>query len=123
MICSIGIPLGDTINEIIKETNLTNIAAFHAQQCIEKSLKAMMEEYELPYKKIHSLETLIEKLKMKIGFEIKEDIILKLDTLYIEARYPGELGLLPNGKPSIDEAKDFFNYAKYVNKKINDLFE
>lgn len=58
----------DTINEIIEETNLTNIVAFHAQQCIEKSLKAIIEEYELPYKKIHSLETLIEKIKMKVEF-------------------------------------------------------
>jgi len=29
----------DLINKIINESNLTNLAAFHAQQAVEKSLK------------------------------------------------------------------------------------
>ena len=61
----------DTIEEIIEEAHLTNIVAFHAQQCAEKSLKAMMEEYEIPFIKIHSLETLFDKLRHKINFEIQ----------------------------------------------------
>ncbi len=102
----------DTIEELIDEDHLTNIVAFHAQQCVEKSIKAMMEEYEIPFSKIHSLETLIEKLTNKIDFDIENDIVLKLDKLYLDARYPGDTGLLPDGKPSLEEAKSFLDFAK-----------
>ena len=42
------------------------------------------------------------------------DLLILLDQLYIDARYPGELGLLPNGKPSISEAKGFYNLGRQV---------
>jgi hypothetical protein len=37
-----------------------------------------------------------------------------LDQLYIDARYPGELGLLPHGKPTIVESQKFYLLAKQV---------
>ena len=39
------------------------------------------------------------------------DLLTLLDQLYIDARYPGELGLLPNGKPTAEEAKEFYSLA------------
>ena len=44
-----------TIEEIIDNSFLTNIVAFHAQQCIEKSMKAIIEEEEINIPKIHKL--------------------------------------------------------------------
>ena len=43
----------------------------------------------------------------------ESDLVL-LDQLYIDARYPGEMGLLPEGKPTISEAKVFFDLGKVV---------
>jgi hypothetical protein len=37
-----------------------------------------------------------------------------LDQLYIDARYPGELGLLPFGKPTIKESEKFYVLARQV---------
>jgi hypothetical protein len=37
-----------------------------------------------------------------------------LDELYIESRYPGDFGLMPNGKPSVEEAKEFYEFAKTI---------
>ena len=48
----------DTIEAILDNQSLTHIVAFHAQQCIEKCLKAVIEEHELPAGKIHNLITL-----------------------------------------------------------------
>ena len=45
---------------------------------------------------------------------INEDMLDKLNALYVDARYPGEFGLLPDGKPTIVEAKEFYEFAKYV---------
>ncbi|CAN2042406.1 hypothetical protein GMMP15_70004 [Candidatus Magnetomoraceae bacterium gMMP-15] len=44
-------------------------------------------------------------------------IINKLDEVYIDARYPVDLGLLSYGKPTIEDAKQFYEFAEYI--KIN----
>ncbi len=36
------------------------------------------------------------------------DMLDRLEAVYIEARYPGEMGLLPGGKPSMEEAASFW---------------
>ncbi len=44
-----------------------------------------------------------------------------LDDLYIDARYPGDFGLLPNGQPTLENAKEFYEFAEKVFVKICDL--
>jgi HEPN domain-containing protein len=106
------------IHEIISKENLTHLSAFHAQQSVEKSFKAVIEEFDLGIKKTHSLEMLYSKVKGKVELELNTDILILLDQLYIDARYPGELGLLPEGKPTLKEAKMFFDFAKDVYQTI-----
>lgn len=102
------------IQEIISRENLTQLSAFHAQQAIEKSFKAIIEEFELGFIKSHSLEMLLNKVRDRISTELNSDQLILLDQLYIDARYPGELGLLPDGKPSLKEAEEFYNLGKQV---------
>lgn len=102
------------IQEIISRENLTHLSAFHAQQAIEKSFKAIIEEFEFGFIKSHSLEMLHNKVKEYITEEISMDQLILLDQLYIDARYPGELGLLPDGKPSTKEAREFFILGKQI---------
>jgi HEPN domain-containing protein len=102
------------IQEIISRENLTHLSAFHAQQAIEKSFKAIIEEFELGFIKSHSLEMLHNKVKEHIFTYINMDQLILLDQLYIDARYPGELGLLPDGKPSTKEANEFYILSKQI---------
>ena len=102
------------IKEIILNSDLTHLSAFHAHQAIEKSFKAVIEEFNLGLIKTHSLETLYNKVKEKIQMHFDTDMLIILDQLYIDARYPGEMGLLPNGKPSISEGESFFHIAKEI---------
>jgi len=104
------------IKEIDSNENLTHLSAFHAQQSIEKSFKAVIEEFDLGFIKTHSLETLYNIVKDKILAKFETDLLIILDQLYIDSRYPGELGLLPNGKPSVSEGGIFFNLAKEIYK-------
>ena len=106
------------IQMIINQESLTHLSAFHSQQSIEKTFKALVEEYELGFLKTHSLETLFEKVRTIISIEIDTDMLTLLDQLYIDARYPGELGLLPNGKPSTVEAIDFFSLASKLYESV-----
>jgi len=99
------------IRMILSQENLTHLSAFHAQQSIEKTFKAVVEENDLGFIKTHSLETLFNIVRKSFSPEIDTNLLTLLDQLYIDARYPGELGLLPNGKPSAIEAKEFYTLA------------
>jgi HEPN domain-containing protein len=99
------------IGKIIEDENLTHLSAFHAQQVVEKSFKAIIEEFGIGQSRIHSLENLYEKVKNKISRNYKIDLFILLDQLYIDARYPGEMGLLPEGKPSLVETQEFYDLA------------
>jgi HEPN domain-containing protein len=73
-------------------------------------------ESDLGFVKTHSLEMLYNIVKDKILAKFETDLLIILDQLYIDSRYPGELGLLPNGKPSVSEGEIFFNLAKEIYK-------
>lgn len=111
-----------TIEEIINNHHLTHIVAFHSQQCIEKLMKALMEEKEIDTPKIHKLTKLQKFIHSDLD-ELDEKVLNTLDQLYIESRYPGELGLLPNGKPTLKDAQEFYDFAQKlfddVCKKFN----
>ena len=104
---------------IISSEHLTPVIAFHSQQAIEKSLKALMEEHQIEFKKTHDLIYLYKIIT--IHFELKIDVrILRIiNELYIDSRYPGDLGLLPNGKPTKGDAKKFFDIAQNVYDDVN----
>jgi HEPN domain-containing protein len=45
---------------------------------------------------------------------IDEEKLITINEVYIESRYPGELGLIPDGLPSEEQAKEFLEYAREV---------
>lgn len=100
----------DSIRYILKAEHLTPVVAFHAQQAIEKTLKAILEFKNINTPKVHKLQTLLDLADVSI--EIDEDLILVLDDLYIESRYPGDFGLLPDGKPTLEDAREFYETAE-----------
>lgn len=108
------------IEHIIDDEYLTNMVAFHAQQAIEKSLKSLLEYRQQEVPKIHSLNRLFALIgEDTISFNT--DLVNLLDSLYIDARYPGSIGLLPYGKPTIDDARSFYDFAQSVYKKIYEM--
>ena len=65
-------------------------ACFLSQQCIEKSLKALIEEYEIGSVRIHNLERLFEIVAEQTKLDVDPVLVAMLDKLYIDARYPGD---------------------------------
>ncbi len=106
-----------TIKNLLNIPILTNIVAFHSQQAIEKTIKAIIEEFGISTIKTHNLQTLWMEIEEVIPLKINELIISELDRLYIDSRYPGDLGLMPNGKPSLDEAEMYFHEALKVKEQ------
>jgi HEPN domain-containing protein len=97
-----------------KNDDLTNVVAFHCQQSIEKSFKAIIEENSEDIPRTHNLKYLLSSVEKFRVFEIDPEIILMLDSLYLESRYPGEYGLLPNGKPTIQERQVLLEWAQRI---------
>jgi len=95
------------------------LIAFHSQQAIEKSLKALLESKGQEIPKIHSLHRLFDLCK-EIDVN-DENIVTTLDSLYIESRYPGDLGLLPYGKPTLDDASGFYEFARQIYLEIDEI--
>lgn len=113
----------DVVEEIISKEHLTNMVAFHSQQAVEKALKAIIEEFEIGFEKTHNLERLIGIVRKQINIDVDLDMIKRLDEVYISTRYPSDLGLLPSGKPSIQDAKELFNFADALYHNVKNLLE
>ena len=110
------------IEEICENELLTHMVAFHSQQAIEKIFKAVLEEHEERVSKTHDLTMLSEKIKKLLNIEFDYDILDQMNELYIEARYPTELGLLPKGKPTKEIANQFYKYAEKLYKLIKEKY-
>lgn len=103
--------------KLINEERLTNIVAFHCQQCIEKSFKAMIEEQEKKSIKSHDLL----RLKDIANIELSDNntlFIATINEVYIDSRYPGDMWLMPQGKPTLDDAKEFIEFTEAIFYKI-----
>lgn len=106
----------DTIALLLSQPHLTNVVSFHAQQAVEKTLKAVIEELEIGLVKTHSLSRLYELVKSHYDIISDLDILEQLEAVYTESRYPDELGLLPHGKPTPQEAEKFYIFAKEIHE-------
>jgi len=91
-----------------------NAIAFHCQQAIEKYLKAFLIENDVPLQKIHNLVRLNEMVKEVRDLGIDEKKLVVINRVYTNTRYPGEIGLLPDGLPSREQVQEFIAFAKEV---------
>ena len=63
---------------------------FHAQQCAEKYLKALLLSQSLDFPKTHDLRVLIQLVLSKFSVVLDMAELLKLNRYSIESRYPGD---------------------------------
>jgi len=104
---------------LAQDARLTNLASFHCQQCLEKCFKAIIEENDIPPIKSHDLLRL--QLHANIQLSDSETILLRiLNEVYIDSRYPGDLGLLPHGKPTIPETETFIHLCDTIFNRLQE---
>jgi HEPN domain-containing protein len=66
-------------------------ACFHAQQCIEKYLKAVLELHEIDVRRIHDLPVLLNDcLRRYPLWEAMRDDMRLLSQYAVQFRYPGQ---------------------------------
>jgi HEPN domain-containing protein len=47
-----------------------------------------------------------------------EELLDDINDLYIDSRYPSSFGLLPHGKPSLEDAKEFYEFAQDIFNQV-----
>ena len=110
------------IEKIMEDSFLTPIACFHAQQCIEKTLKAALEGCQCNIPKTHDLVRLYGLLPSKeIIIDVEMNQLQTISDLYIETRYPGDAGMMPDGKPTIRDVMEFYGFAKKISVEFKDV--
>jgi HEPN domain-containing protein len=99
------------------EPRLTNVVSFHCQQCLEKCFKAIIEESGERSVKSHDLLRLQLNAEIHLS-ESETNLIGIINEVYIDARYPGDLGLLPQGKPTLKEVETFIKFCENLFSRI-----
>jgi HEPN domain-containing protein len=110
-----------SIEQIIRREDLTPVVAFHAQQCVEKCFKAVFEEHSRKVPKEHSTLKLYALVRDLVSVNADIEVLTDLDDLYTESRYPGQFGLLPNGKPTLADAQQFRDCAESIHGQVRRL--
>jgi HEPN domain-containing protein len=66
-------------------------SCFHAQQCAEKALKALLSYLNIPFPRTHAIDVLLDLLA-KAGVDIPSriDEAFTLTQYAVQTRYPGE---------------------------------
>lgn len=104
--------------QLLNDESLTSVVTFHCQQAIEKAFKAVLVENNNEPQRIHDL---LRLYNLVIKFIDPFDDIAPLKSInaaYIDSRYPGDLGLLPDGMPSLKEAATFIEFTEMVYSTI-----
>ena len=91
--------------------------SFHAQQCIEKYLKGLLQENDIEFEKIHDLDVLYYQCKdilPEIGNYIED--LITLSIYAVDVRYPG-LDI------SVEESQECVNIMEKIRKIIRNYFQ
>ncbi len=97
------------------KTPLIYPACFHAQQCAEKYLKAILIAKNIPFPKTHDLlmlSTLCDEVGIFVPVESKD--LNTLNDYSVRVRYPGEY-------PTLEDAQDALKIAKNVRRFVRKL--
>ena len=96
----------------------TDTVCFHAQQCVEKYIKAFLVALEKPFPRTHDVESLISLMPkdVRLGLTVEEQ--RRLTEYATVLRYPGPYEAIP-----LTEAKQAVKLAQRVQRKIRKLLE
>jgi HEPN domain-containing protein len=87
---------------------------FHAEQCVEKTIKAFYIFSDKTYPKTHKLADLLSHLPGG-GFNELQERIIDLDRFYIPTRYPDALpGSPADSLPNESDAREALETAQVV---------
>jgi HEPN domain-containing protein len=96
----------------------TDTVCFHAQQCVEKYVKAFLVASEIAFPKTHDVETLVELMPRHARVSLTVEQQRRLTDYATVMRYPG-----PYNPVMLSEAKEAVRLARHVRREIRKSLE
>jgi HEPN domain-containing protein len=94
----------------------TDTVCFHAQQCVEKYLKAILVMRQIEFAKIHDLRILIKLVPSSLRVDLAVEEQDWLSKFAVVTRYPGE-----DEPISLAEARRAVRVARRVRQEVRKL--
>jgi HEPN domain-containing protein len=91
-------------------------ATFHAQQCAEKYLKALLIAHAHPFPRTHDLAALHDLCTQAgLAVRMEADQLDRLNAYAVQVRYPGD-------DPTLEEAQKAVEIAQAVRRWVRAVF-
>jgi HEPN domain-containing protein len=87
----------------------TDTVCFHAQQCVEKYLKALLVVRGIEFSRIHHLSALVTLLPVRVRPDLTPEEQERLTDYAVSTRYPGDYEPIP-----LTEARQAVRIARRV---------
>jgi HEPN domain-containing protein len=91
----------------------TDTVCFHAQQCVEKYVKALLVWHEIDFPKTHNLGALIALVPPRVRPDLTPEEQERLTDYATVTRYPGDYDIIP-----LAEAQQAVAIARRVRAQI-----
>ena len=98
------------MDRLMEEDPILEMACFHAQQCVEKTLKGFLTAHDRHVEKTHDLTDILELCaEIDSAFEQFEQTCKALIPYAVDDRYPG-----PKNPDTIEEARRLVEAADHI---------
>lgn len=94
----------------------TDTVCFHAQQCVEKYLKALLVLYGREFSKVHDVSEILALLPVSARPSMAPEEARKLTAYATVTRYPGDYDPIP-----LAEARQAVNLARRVRSAVRKI--
>lgn len=91
----------------------TDTVCFHAQQCVEKYLKALLVLHSIEFARVHHIGDLINRLPAQLRPDLTPEEQEQLTDYAVSTRYPGDYERIP-----LVEARHAVQVARRARKHI-----
>lgn len=103
---------------VLFEKSLYRMVCYHAQQTVEKILKAILTERDVDFARTHNILDLRNAaIRLGYGIELTDEDSIFLNSIY-RSRYPSDLGSIPSGEPKKEDAKKAIGIARKMVESI-----
>ena len=109
--------------KILLDSGLYNTCLHNIQQAVEKALKSLFIEENIPFKNTHNileLKTILNKSKIEV--ELSEDECDFFDSIYLPTKYPVG-SALPSFYPDEGICQDSVSLTEKVIKNVKELIK
>jgi HEPN domain-containing protein len=109
---------------VLLNEKVYRLVCFHAQQFVEKVFKGLLFQQGIDLPRTHDLGFLYQKLdQLNAALRIDVADLEFLSSVYVEFRYPPEIGFLPHGEPRQEDAEKASAIARLVFAQVDRLLK